>query len=146
MNHEAPGVCARDIRALIPHAGEMCLLDRIVEASDTELLCATFSHRSPTNPLRRAGQLAALHLAEYGAQTMAIHGGLESAGAAARGGMLVAIRGLRLQVARLDDLDAELTIHVVKLAANADGRIYSFTARAAQRELGTGRVSVMFVS
>ena len=146
MTHEDPRVRARAVRALIPHAGEMCLLERIVEVSDVELLCATFSHRSATNPLRRAGRLAALHLAEYGAQTMAIHGGLQTAGEAARGGMLVAIRDLRLQVERLDDLDAELTIHAVKLVANATGRIYSFTARAARRELGAGRISVMFVS
>jgi predicted hotdog family 3-hydroxylacyl-ACP dehydratase len=146
MSSSDTGVRARDVRSLIPHAGEMCLLERIVEASDSDLVCATFSHRSATNPLRRDGMLAALHLAEYGAQTMAIHGGLQSSGEPARGGMLVAIRDLRLRVTRLDDLDAELTIHAVKLVASAAGRIYSFTARAALRELGAGRVSVMFVS
>ncbi len=135
-----------DIRTLIPHAGDMCLLERIVNTSDSEMVCATFSHRSPTNPLRRDGKLAALHLAEYGAQTMAIHGGLHTAGEAARGGMLVAIRDLRLQVARIDDIESELTVQAVKLVANAGGRIYSFSARAGGRELATGRVSVMFVS
>lgn len=133
-----------DIRTLVPHAGEMCLLERIVSASDAGIVCATFSHRSATNPLRREGVLAALHLAEYGAQTMAVHGGLQSAGEAARGGMLVAIRDLRLRVARLDDLEGELQVHATKLAANAAGRIYSFTARVAEREIGGGRVSVMF--
>jgi predicted hotdog family 3-hydroxylacyl-ACP dehydratase len=135
-----------DLRTLIPHAAEMCLLDRIVSAGDSEVVCATFSHRSPTNPLRQAGKLAALHLAEYGAQTMAVHGGLQSAGEAARGGMLVAIRELRLQVERIDDIESELTVHAVKLVAHTGGRIYSFSARAGERELATGRVSVMFVS
>ena len=135
-----------DIRKLIPHAEQMCLLERIVSTSDSEIVCATFSHRSPTNPLRHAGRLAALHLAEYGAQTMAVHGGLHAAGEANRGGMLVAIRDLRLHVERLDDLEDELTVRAVKLVANAGGRIYSFTARAAERELATGRVSVLFVS
>ena len=133
-----------DIRSLVPHAGNMCLLERIVSASDTEIVCATFSHRSPANPLRRDGALAALHLAEYGAQTMAVHGGLQSAGEAARGGMLVAIRDLTLKVARLDDIDVELTLRAVQLVANAQGRIYSFTASAGGRELGGGRVSVLF--
>ncbi|MET0225163.1 MAG: phosphotransferase, partial [Dokdonella sp.] len=59
-----------DIRALVPHGGDMCLLERIVSVNDTQIVCATFSHRSPKNPLRHAGRLAALHLAEYGAQTM----------------------------------------------------------------------------
>lgn len=135
-----------DLRTLIPHAGEMCLLERIVSASDSQIVCATFSHRSLTNPLRNAGKLAALHLAEYGAQTMAVHGGLQAAREAARGGMLVAIRDLRLEVARIDDIASELIVQAVKLMANAGGRIYSFSARAGERELASGRVSVMFVS
>jgi predicted hotdog family 3-hydroxylacyl-ACP dehydratase len=133
-----------DIRALIPHAGAMCLLERIVSAGDSEIVCATFSHRSPANPLRHDGKLAALHLAEYGAQTMAIHGGLQSAGEAARGGMLVAIRDLRLQVERIDDIEGELAVRAVRMVAHSGGRIYSFAAHSDGRELATGRVSVMF--
>jgi predicted hotdog family 3-hydroxylacyl-ACP dehydratase len=135
-----------DLHTLVPHAGAMCLLERIVSASDSEIVCATFSHHSPDNPLRRAGKLAALHLAEYGAQAMAVHGGLQAAGEAARGGMLVAIRDLRLRVDRIDDIADELTVQAVKMVAHAGGRIYSFTARARELELATGRVSVMFVS
>ncbi|MEO8062561.1 MAG: phosphotransferase [Pseudomonadota bacterium] len=135
-----------DVRTLVPHAGDMCLLERIVTSSDAEIVCATFSHRSPTNPLRHADKLAALHLAEYGAQAMAVHGGLHAAGEAARGGMLVAIRALKLHVERIDDIEGELAVQAVKLVANAGGRIYSFSARAGERELASGRVSVMFVS
>ena len=133
-----------DLHTLVPHAGDMCLLERILSSTDTEITCATFSHRAAANPLRHDGRLAALHLAEYGAQTMALHGGLQSAGEAARGGMLVAIRALRLHVERIDDIEPELLVHAVKLMANAEGRIYSFSARAGGRELAAGRVSVMF--
>lgn len=133
-----------DLRSLVPHAGSMCLLERVVSAGDSEIVCTTFSHRSPANPLRRDGMLAALHLAEYGAQAMAIHGGLQNGGRAAAGGMLVAIRELTLRVARLDDVEAELTLHAVKLMANPQGHIYSFNASAGGHELGGGRVSVMF--
>ncbi|HTU65275.1 MAG TPA: hypothetical protein VMF52_04960 [Steroidobacteraceae bacterium] len=132
-----------DIRTLVPHAGTMCLLARIVSADDRGIVCATTSHRAPDNPLRRDGTLAALHLAEYGAQAMAAHGGLQDAGAAARGGMLVAIRDLTLHVERLDDIEGELQVSATKLVANADGRIYSFVASGRGRELGRGRVSVM---
>jgi predicted hotdog family 3-hydroxylacyl-ACP dehydratase len=137
-------VTSLDPRTLVPHGGDMRLLSRIVRADDTEIVCATTSHCSPTNPLRRAGQLAALHLAEYGAQAMAIHGGLKNDGASSRGGMLAAIRDLVLLVDRLDDIPDELTIHAVRLVANAHGRIYAFTAHAAGRELGRGRASVIF--
>lgn len=132
-----------DIRKLVPHAGAMCLLERIERADEKEVVCGTFTHRAPTNPLRRNGRLAALHLAEYGAQAMAVHGGLANPAAAARDGMLVAIRDLTLEVARLDDIDGELLIHAVRLVANPSGQIYSFSASAAGRELGRGRVSVM---
>ena len=137
-------VAGRDPRTLVPHGGAMCLLTRIVSATQIEIVCATRSHASPDNPLRRAGALAALHLAEYGAQAMAIHGGLLESGEATRGGMLVAIRELVLDVSRLDDIAAELTVQATKLVANAEGRIYSFSASAGGRELGRGRVSVMF--
>jgi predicted hotdog family 3-hydroxylacyl-ACP dehydratase len=135
---------APDPRALVPHGGEMCLLTRIVSANDREIVCAAVSHRSPDNPLRRAGRLAALHLAEYGAQAMAVHGGLSDPAAKARGGMLVAIRDLVLEVERLDDIAGELTVSATRLVANADGQIYSFSVSGAGRELGRGRVSVMF--
>jgi predicted hotdog family 3-hydroxylacyl-ACP dehydratase len=137
-------VAGSDPRKLVPHGGTMCLLTRIVSASDSEIVCVTRSHQSANNPLRRNGRLAALHLAEYGAQAMAVHGGLQAGGVVARGGMLVAIRDLTLQVDRLDDIEAEISVHAVKLVANSDGRIYAFTASAAGAELARGRVSVMF--
>jgi predicted hotdog family 3-hydroxylacyl-ACP dehydratase len=133
-----------DPRLLVPHGGAMRLVERIVRFDDREILCATTTHRSPSNPLRSAGRLAALHLAEYGAQTMAVHGALLNPAATQRGGMLVAIRDLSLELERLDDIADDLEILAVKLVANADGRIYSFSATAAGRALGRGRVSVLF--
>jgi predicted hotdog family 3-hydroxylacyl-ACP dehydratase len=131
-----------DLRSLVPHAGVMCLLDRIVDADASGVVCATATHRSPGNPLRSGGRLAALHLAEYGAQAMAVHGGLEDP--APRAGMLVAVRDLKLHVDRVDDVDGELLVEARRLVANQGGLIYSFVVRAAQRELASGRVSVMF--
>ena len=132
----------RDIRELVPHAGAMCLLERIVSADGDAVVCATTTHRSAANPLRRDDRLAALHLAEYGAQAMAVHGGLK--GDAARAGMLVAVRELKLQVARIDDVEGEILVEARRLAANPNGLIYSFSARAGTGELGSGRVSVMW--
>lgn len=131
-------------REIVPHAAGMCLLTRIVSCSDTEIVCVAQSHRAADNPLRHANRLAALHLAEYGAQAMAVHGGLLEKGEAARGGLLAAIRDLTLHVERIDDIAADIEIHAVKLVANTGGRIYSFSARSAGAELARGRVSVMF--
>jgi predicted hotdog family 3-hydroxylacyl-ACP dehydratase len=132
----------RAIRELVPHAGAMCLLERIVSADGGSVVCATATHRSAANPLRHDGRLAALHLAEYGAQAMAVHGGLS--GNTARAGMLVAIRELALSVERVDDVEGEIVVEARRLLVNAGGLVYSFVARAGERELASGRVSVMF--
>lgn len=132
-----------DIRSLVPHAGTMCLLERIERFDAADVVCSTATHRSPSNPLRRNDRLAALHLAEYGAQAMAVHGGLHDASLATRGGMLVAIRHLALAVDRLDDIEGEIRIHATRLVANPTGLIYAFSAKAGAREIGAGRVSVM---
>ena len=134
-----------DPRLLVPHGGAMRLLERIVRCDAREILCSTTTHRSPANPLRRAGRLAALHLAEYGAQAMAVHGALLDPGAARRGGMLASVRDFTLDLDRLDDIEGDLDILASKLVANADGQIYSFSASTGGRELGRGRVSVLFV-
>jgi predicted hotdog family 3-hydroxylacyl-ACP dehydratase len=137
-------VSGRDPATLVPHAGTMCLITRIVSADEKQIVCSTSTHHSPDNPLRLNGQLASLHIAEYGAQTMAIHGGLLDPTARERGGMLAGVRDLKLGVARLDDIAEDLEIHAQRLIANADGQIYLFTARAGEKEIARGRVSVMF--
>ncbi len=137
-------VSARDPATLVPHAGTMCLITHIVSADDRQIVCSTSTHRSPDNPLRLDGQLASLHIAEYGAQTMAIHGGLLDPTARERGGMLAGVRDLNLYVARLDDIAEDLEIHAQRLIANPGGQIYLFTARAGEKEIARGRVSVMF--
>jgi predicted hotdog family 3-hydroxylacyl-ACP dehydratase len=139
-------VSGRDPATLVPHGGAMCLITRIVSADERQIVCATTTHRSPGNPLRRDGQLASLHIAEYGAQVMAIHGGLSDPDAKSRGGMLAGIRDLTLAVARLDDIEGEIEIAAQRLIANPDGQIYLFSARAGGREIAKGRVSVMFAS
>jgi hypothetical protein len=60
------------IAALIPHAGTMCLLERIEHWDDSSVSVATTTHRNPTHPLASPSGLRAIHLCEYGAQAMAL--------------------------------------------------------------------------
>src|SRR2546427_13126880 len=94
-----------EIRTLIPHSGLMCLLDSVIEWDDQSIICISNTHREPANPLRREGQLSAVHAFEYGAQAAAVHGGLRAraAGMTAPPGYLAALRDAHLYVARLDD-------------------------------------------
>ena len=134
-----------EIAALIPHAGTMCLNERIVRWDGDRVVLATATHRDRANPLRRHDRLHALHLAEYGAQAMAAHGGLvaRAAGGRATPGLLVALRELVLAVDRVDDLPGELEVEAVRLAASSESWQYAFVVRHDGRELARGRAAVM---
>ena len=60
-----------DIGTLLPHAGTARMIERVVEWDRDSIVTATARHRAADNPLRKDGRLAAVHLAEFGAQTMA---------------------------------------------------------------------------
>ena len=112
------------ILSLVPHQGAMCLWEAVVEWDDTRIVLASGSHRDPAHPLRSDGCLRAVHLCEYGAQAMAVHGGLrgEARGAGARPGMLVALRGVQLQVVRMDELPGPLTCRAQLLASSENSQ------------------------
>jgi predicted hotdog family 3-hydroxylacyl-ACP dehydratase len=134
-----------EILGLVPHQGGMCLLDEVVAHDESRIECRTRTHQDPANPLRHGGALAAVHLAEYGAQAMAIHGGLlgRARGEAPRRGLLVTLRDFRLEVARLDDIATPLTVTARRLLANPDGQLYAFEVLAGDRRLASGRVGVI---
>lgn len=138
-----PLISEAAIRQLIPHAGAMCLLQTVVEWSATHIVCHTATHRAAGHPLAMAGRLSALHLVEYGAQAMAIHGGLLSASGHAQPGVLVAVREVQLGVDDLAAIAAPLVITATRLLVSAAGSNYQFTAHADGQLLGQGRVLVM---
>ena len=132
---------------LIPHQGDMCLLEQVESWDPQTICCLTQSHRSLRNPLRRAGRLSALHLAEYGAQAMAVHGGLlaRTQNRRAAPGFLAALRDLRLQVHYIDQIEAPLEVRAELLSAGDSGWLYAFRITAAASELATGRVTVIHI-
>lgn len=133
------------LRRLIPHAGRMCLLDSVLRWDDDTIHCRSGSHRHVDHPLRAQGRLAALHLIEYGAQAMAVHGGLlaQAQGGVARAGLLVSVRDAVLEVDRLDDIADDLDVIATRRVAGTGGWLYAFDIRAAQRQLAHGRVAVL---
>ena len=64
------------IRELLPHAGSMCLLERVVECDAKSIRCETRTQVDRANPLRRDGPLSSVCAIEYAAQAMALHGAL----------------------------------------------------------------------
>lgn len=133
------------IAALIPHQGAMCLWDEVVDWDAAGIRLRTHGHRDAAHPLRSDGRLRAVHLCEYGAQAMAVHGGLRAraAGSAARPGMLVALRGLSLHVARIDDLPGPLECEAKALVEGEGSQQYAFRITHAGVLLAEGRAAVV---
>ena len=133
------------ILAMIPHQGAMCLWDGVDDWDAGRVCLRSGSHRDPDNPLRSAGRLRALHLCEYGAQAMAVHGGLlgRASGAPVRAGMLVALRGVALHVARIDDLAGDLECIAEVLVEAGDSQQYAFRIECDGVLLAEGRAAVM---
>ncbi len=133
------------ILALIPHQGAMCLWDAVADWDDARIRLRSAGHRDPAHPLRSDGQLRAVHLCEYGAQAMAVHGGLRGAvaGGAPKVGFLVALRDVRLHVARIDDLPGDLEGEAELLADSPASQQYAFRLFHVGTLLAEGRAAVM---
>ena len=133
------------IAALIPHQGAMCLLDRVVEWDKDHVVLATGTHRAVDNPLRLDGRLRAVHLCEYGAQAMAVHGGLcaQADGKTARPGFLVSLRDVKLEVDFIDPLAGDLRVSAQRLLESAGSWQYAFEVTHEGRVIATGRAAIM---
>ena len=133
------------IESLVPHAGAMCLWDEVVAWDAQRIVLRSQGHRHPAHPLRSHDCLRAVHLCEYGAQAMAVHGGLlaREGGGVAPPGMLVALRGVELHVARIDDLPGPLECEAEALIASESAQQYRFIIRHAGALLAEGRAAVM---
>ncbi|MFA0922303.1 phosphotransferase [Xanthomonas fragariae] len=133
------------IAALIPHQGNMCLWEEVVHWDAQRIVLRSGTHRSATHPLRANGRLRALHLCEYGAQAIAVHGGLlgRASGTPVRPGMLVALRAVELHVAYLDELADAIVCEAQVLMQGEDSQQYSFRLTHGEQLLAEGRATVM---
>ncbi len=134
-----------EIAHLLPHQGSALMIERVEHWNAEEIVAATTLHRASQNPLRRAGRLAAVHLAEFAAQVMAIHGGLRNAaeGRDPEPALLVSVRDLVLHRDYLEDLPGELEISGRALLLDPGSWQYSFTATHAKAVIATGRIAAM---
>jgi len=133
------------LAALIPHQGGMCLLEHIVTHDEQSITLTTTTHRSPDNPLRMDGRLRAVHLCEYGAQAMAVHGALKSQaqGMKAPPGMLVALRAVQFTRDYVEDLPGELLVKAQCLQATPTSQQYQFVISHAGTVIAEGRAAVV---
>jgi predicted hotdog family 3-hydroxylacyl-ACP dehydratase len=132
------------IEALIPHKGDMCLLDRVVSWDRSSVVAIAGSHRRADHPLRVAGRLPALCGIEYAAQAMALHRGLcQPSEQGPAPGVLASIRDVTLNVVDLDEGPADLQVEAIQLAGDQQTKIYRFRVMSGDRVLVEGRASVV---
>lgn len=130
---------------LVPHAGDMCLLDAVLDWDADTLHATSEGHARVDHPLRGAEGLHAVHLAEYGAQAMAVHGALRARARGietARPGMLVSLREVRLAVEHVPP-HGRLDVHAQCLYADDAGAQYAFRVEHGGRLLASGRAAVI---
>ena len=141
------------VAARVPHAGSMCLLERVLRWDADEIECAIAGHADPAHPLRdRDGAhdhgLPAPCAIEYAAQAMALHASLNAAeGARPTPGFLASARDVRMHTARLDGAPGPLAVLARRLAGDERQAMYRFTLRdATGRLLVEGRTTVVLNS
>jgi len=116
-----------DIRTLLPHAGQMVLLDRVLRAGD-ETLCAEV-RLHPGSMLAGAGGVGAWVGIEYMAQAIAAHAGwlAQRRGEPVKVGVLL---GARKYAASLDSFPLHCVLHVhVQRVLLADNGLGAFDCR-----------------
>lgn len=137
-----------EICSLIPHSEDMCLLDSVEFWDDDKIICLSNSHLLESNPLRRDKKLSSIHVLEYAAQAMAVHGGLHDRekGKQMTEGYLAALRDVHVNLCELDSLKSELHIEANKILSQDGNMIYTFTVSSEEVQLASGRATVVAVS
>ncbi len=142
IEHEA-------LRQLVPHSERMCLLEYVDGWSEDWIVCGSTTHRQPDNPLLRDGLLSVVHAAEYGAQAMAVHGGLlhgllqQQHGVKVSPGYLAALRDVNFYVMRLDNIKGDLRVKAARLIATETSLMYEFEVTINEMKILDARATVI---
>lgn len=134
------------IQELIPHSGGMCLLENVRAYSEEEIVCQTRSHLLKENPLKVQGKLSNMHLIEYGAQAIAIHGGLieknKKVEKKPRIGYIASVKSVVWGA--FDPFTAELTVKAKVTIMDENMKRYCFSIYdAEQQEICSGIVLIV---
>jgi len=135
-----------DIAARIPHAGRMCLLERVLDWDARGIRCAAGNHRDADHPLRERGGLPVWAGIEYAAQAAALHGALLLDDGRPRAGVLGKLRNVQPGCEWLDRVTSELVFGANLLHRDPSGGIYAFEARGDGALLLQGQFTLLFTS
>lgn len=137
-----------EIRELIPHDGSMCLLDKVIEWDEKRIVCCSETHKNKDNPLRHNHRLPVTALIEYGAQAMAVHGGIlaKADNNEIQAGYVASLRNVFLaSVEDVSGINNSLQIEAIKQMSSGGNMIYTFTVKSDQQQLVSGQTTVIAV-
>lgn len=139
-----PHLTKEELVSLLPHAGDMCLIDRVEEWDGSSIQCHTRSHHNPANPLRHETRLDVVAGLEYAAQAMGLHVGLCHQAPLGNGivGYVGSLRDVVFGVIRLDECRSELTIDAIRLFEDEQSFMYQFIISSEGKVAMAGRASI----
>ncbi|MBF0263671.1 MAG: phosphotransferase [Gammaproteobacteria bacterium] len=136
----------KEIKKLIPHSGNMCLIEEVLEADKQSLKARSQTHLSENNPLRVNGQIHIVNAVEYAAQAMAIHGALlslkDSDEVVVKQGYIVSLRNINTYIEYLPVSESDLLVAINLLMGSETGYSYEFEVKNKNNLLISGRISI----
>lgn len=140
------GDCYRQL----PHAGTMCLLDRLLHHDAQRIVCLAQAQQA--HPLSRSGQLPAWASLEYAAQALACHGLLTlqahsaAADTAAAGFTQAMIIGVREMICYAATINLSQPCHIdVSLLAQQPGAAScTFSLSQAGAAVSSGQFNILY--
>lgn len=104
-------IAMTSISELLPHSGDMVLIDEVQSWSQEEIVCTSSTHLLSSNPLRTAKGLSINAALEYGSQTIAIHGALKrESSSKPKQALIVAVKQANWTIDYLDQTPLPLII------------------------------------
>ncbi len=145
-----------EICQLLPHTGNMCLIDHLLSWDNTQLIAQTESHLKQDNPLRQGNTINSIIGIEYAAQTMALHTALlfqkqetQEQEAQKNSGYLATIRNIQINAEKLNislsDIAQPLIISVYLLMSDTQGYCYKFNISTNDVTLLSGQLTIFLV-
>jgi len=125
----------------------MCLLDGVTFWDAATIECVSMTHLARDNPLRANGRLLGVHLIEYGAQAIAVHGGLlaQVKNWSFKPGYLAAISDAHFYVDTLAAVSSKLNVVATALMRSDAGVVYTIKVSSKEKgALAEARATVLF--
>lgn len=130
-----------EIESLIPHAGTMSFIDKIISCDPQQLICQAII--ASDNPLLTVDKLDNINTIEFAGQAIALHCALvNNSDKTVNNGYLAAIRDADFFVKQIDVAN-ELLIEVVLMHNDLNKYIYSFTVESDQQLISQGTLIVV---